>query len=213
MYVAFPLAGYLVGSVPFGVIIARARGINLRNVGSGNVGATNVARALGRKWGYACFFLDMFKGLAPVLAAGALLRGLEGFPSPAHQAAWLAAGFGTIAGHIFPVWLKFHGGKGVATALGVVLGIYPYFTFPGLCAFALWAVLVLAWRYISLGSITAAAAFVPLFVAFNRPVADYWPLLAFAAAMAALIITRHRQNIARLAKGNESKINLGRAKD
>ncbi len=211
MYVAFPLAGYVVGSVPFGVLIARARGIDLRKVGSGNVGATNVARALGRKWGYVCFLLDMLKGLVPVATAGLLLGGLKDFPAPAHQAAWLATGFGAIAGHVFPVWLRFRGGKGVATALGVVLGIYPYFTFPGLCAFALWAAVVLTWRYISLGSITAAAAFAPLFAAFNRPVGEYWPLLAFAGAMAAMIIARHRQNIARLVRGNENKINLGRA--
>jgi glycerol-3-phosphate acyltransferase PlsY len=206
MFVLFPVAAYLIGSTPVGVLIARSKGIDLRAVGSGNMGATNVARILGRRWGYLCFFCDVAKGFVPVLAAGLLLRRQDGFPTAADQAAWLAVGFGAIAGHVFSFYLRFRGGKGVATALGVVLGIYPYFTWPGLCAFAVWIAVTLVSRYVSLGSIVAACAFLPLFALFNRPVRSLWPLGAFAAAMVVLLIWRHRTNLQRLLKGEENKI-------
>jgi glycerol-3-phosphate acyltransferase PlsY len=185
--------------------------VDLRAVGSGNVGATNVGRALGAKWGYLCFFLDVAKGLAPVLAAGAILRTSADFPTLLHQASWLAVGFGTIAGHVFSFYLRFRGGKGVATALGVVLGIFPYFTYAGLAAFAVWVAVTWISRYVSLGSVVAAAAFLPLFLIINSLVLSesldkLWPLGVFAAAMGALIIVRHRANIRRLLAGTESKI-------
>ncbi len=206
----FLVAGYLAGSIPFGVLIARARGVDLRKTGSGNVGATNVGRVLGRKWGYLCFFLDMAKGLLPTLAAVLLVRAggeaAGGAPGQLQQAVWLAAGMGAIFGHVFNVWLGFRGGKGVATALGVVLGIWPYFTVAGLAAFGIWIVVTLISRYVSVGSIVAAVAFVALFAAFNWPPAALWPLGTFAAAMAALIIILHRANIGRLLKGTENKI-------
>ena len=204
---AFPVAGYVIGSTPFGVIIARAKGVNLRSVGSGNVGATNVGRTVGKTWGYICFLLDVAKGLVPVLLAGALLRGRPGFPTALHQAAWLGAGCGVILGHVFSFWLKFRGGKGVASSLGVVLGVWPYLALPGLAALGVWIVVTLVARYVSLGSIAAAAAFLPLFVAFNRGrVRSLLPLLVFAAAMVVLIIARHRGNIRRLLGGTENKI-------
>ena len=211
LLVVFPLAAYGIGATPFGVMLARLRGVDLRSVGSGNVGATNVGRALGRKWGYLCFFLDVGKGLAPVLAAGAILRTSADFPTLLHQASWLAVGFGAIAGHVFSFYLRFRGGKGVATALGVVLGIFPYFTYAGLAAFGVWVAVTLASRYVSLGSVVAAAAFLPLFVLINwlvlgRCLARLWLLGVFAAVMAALIIVRHRSNIQRLLAGTESKI-------
>ena len=211
LLVVLPLAAYAIGATPFGVILSRLRGVDLRTVGSGNVGATNVARALGRNWGYLCFFLDVGKGLAPVLVAGAILRPLAGFPTSLHQASWLAVGFGAIMGHVFSFYLRFRGGKGVATALGVVLGIFPYFTYAGLAAFALWVAVTLTSRYVSLGSVVAAAAFLPLFAGINQFVlgvslADVWPLGVFAVAMAGLILVRHRRNIRRLLAGTESKI-------
>ena len=217
----FPLAAYAIGSTPFGVIIARARGVDLRGRGSGNIGATNVGRVLGRKWGCLCFVLDLLKGLVPVLLVGLYLS-RRGGGVPLHsqaawlQAAWLAAAFGTIAGHVFSFWLKFRGGKGVATSLGVLMGLYPYFTWVGLAALGLWCLVVLIWRYVSLASITAAAAFPLLFVAACWVVDDWkvtrlWPLLAFAAAMAALVVVRHRSNIQRLLAGTENKIGQGKA--
>ncbi|MGC9454125.1 MAG: glycerol-3-phosphate 1-O-acyltransferase PlsY [Phycisphaerae bacterium] len=210
LLVVFPLAAYVLGSTPFGVLLARAHGVDLRKVGSGNVGATNVARALGRKWGYICFLLDMGKGLAAVLVAGLLLRGLKEFPTLVHQASWLGVGCGVILGHIFSFYLRFRGGKGVATALGVVVGIYPYFTFAGLAALGVWIVVVLWKRYVSLASLAAAGAFLPLFVAFNWPVVHVWPLGAFAAVMVGLIVLRHRDNIRRLLAGTENRIGAKR---
>jgi glycerol-3-phosphate acyltransferase PlsY len=207
-YVVLPLAAYVVGATPVGVLLARAHGVDLRRVGSGNVGATNVGRVLGRRWGYLCFVLDVLKGLLPTAAAVALVRPAAGqVPSPAQQAAWLAVGLAAVLGHVFSFYLRFRGGKGVATALGVVLGIYPYFTTAGLVALGLWVAVTLTSRYVSLGSIVAAVGFVPLLAAFNyRTIGRLWPLLAFAAAVAVLILIRHRSNIRRLLSGTENKI-------
>lgn len=212
-FAVLPAGAYLVGSIPFGVIISRFHGVDLRTRGSGNIGATNVGRVIGAKWGYLCFVLDTLKGLGPVLGMGAYLGGTGGVPPLESQAAWLAVAFAVIAGHVFSVYLKFRGGKGVATSLGVLLGFYPYFTWAGLAALGVWVAVVLIWRYVSLASIVAAASFPALFVGTcvlaARPVWRLWPLLAFAVAMALLVIARHRGNIARLLKGTENKI--GRA--
>ena len=123
------------------------------------------------------------------------------------QAAWLAVGFGAIAGHVFSFYLRFHGGKGVATSLGVLLGIFPYFTWPGLAALGVWVAVTLVSRYVSLGCICAAAGFVVFFALFNHArLGAIWPLGAFAAVMAALPILRHRGNIARRLAGTENRI-------
>lgn len=209
LFAVFPLAAYLVGSIPFGVMIARAKGIDLRARGSGNVGATNVGRVVGRRWGCLCFALDVAKGLGPVLLVGLYLR-QGGELTAFRQAGWLATAFGAIAGHVFSFWLRFRGGKGVATSLGALLGFYPYFTYAGLAALGVWCVVVLIWRYVSLASIAAAGAFPLLFLATcglaRRSIQQLWPLLAFAVAMAALVVARHRGNIARLLAGTENKI-------
>jgi glycerol-3-phosphate acyltransferase PlsY len=220
LFVVFPLAAYVIGATPFGVLLARAKGVDLRKAGSGNVGATNVGRVLGRRWGYLCFVLDVAKGLLPVLAVGAMLRPVQPLgaavvhPDIAMQAAWLLVACGAICGHVFSFYLGFHGGKGVATGLGVVLGIWPYFTVPGLAALAIWVALTLTTRYVSVGSIVAAGAFVPLVAGYcmirHWPPAELWPLLAFASAMVALIIVRHRTNISRLLQGTENKVGAGR---
>ncbi len=201
-------AAYLVGSIPFGVLIARAHGKDLRAIGSGNIGATNVARALGKKWAYLCFALDCMKGLVPMLIAGRLVSSP---PAIGALSLWLAVGCAAVAGHIFPVYLRFKGGKGVATALGIVLGLYPYYTIPGLVTFAVWAIVVLLSKYVSLASIVAAVAFpVSLVVAIsiNRgwTFASLWPLIIVAVLIAALIVIRHAENIKRLLDGSESKV-------
>ncbi|MCD6365345.1 MAG: glycerol-3-phosphate 1-O-acyltransferase PlsY [Planctomycetes bacterium] len=202
-----PAAAYVIGSTPFGVIIARARGVDLRKSGSGNVGATNVARVLGRRLGMLCFVLDVMKGLLPTLAAGAVLRSGRDVPTTLHLSAWLGVAMGCILGHVFSFYLAFRGGKGVATSLGVVLGVFPYFTWPGLAALGVWVAVAAASRYVSLASIVAAAAFVAFFAAFNRNELDrLWPLGAFAAVIAGLIIFRHSSNIRRLLDGTENRI-------
>jgi len=206
LLVLFPLAAYVVGATPFGVLLARAHGVDLRKVGSGNVGATNCGRALGARWGCLCFLLDVSKGLLPVLLVGWVVRSGGARPGLLQQTAWLLTGCGAIAGHVFSFYLRFRGGKGVATALGVVLGVWPYLTYAGLIALAVWLAVTLTSRYVSLGSIAAAGAFLPAFVALNWPPGDLWPMGVFAALMIALILLRHRSNIARLMKGTENKI-------
>jgi glycerol-3-phosphate acyltransferase PlsY len=206
MLAVFVLGAYVLGATPVGFLVARAKGIDIRTRGSGNVGATNVGRVLGRKWGYFCFLLDLLKGLIPTLLAGWLVRAGQ-VPAPAWQGVWLAAGLGAILGHVFSFYLRFKGGKGVATSLGVVLGIWPYFTWAGLTAFALWVLFVLVFHYVSLASVVAAVAFVPLVIAWNWPIwPRLWPLLVFASAMALLILVRHRSNIRRLIAGTENRI-------
>jgi len=223
MFGLLPPAAYVIGATPFAFIIARGKGIDLRKVGSGNVGATNCGRACGRGWGYLCFALDVAKGLLPVLIVGMMLRpewapggaaaakpgGQPWVPGAIQQAAWLLTGCCAIMGHVLPFWLRFRGGKGVATALGVVLGIWPFFTLAGLAALGVWIIVTLVSRYVSLGSIAAAGVFLPAFAAFNWPPTALWPMAAFAAAMAGLIVFRHRANISRLLAGTENKIGSG----
>jgi glycerol-3-phosphate acyltransferase PlsY len=216
MYVVFIIAmvgAYLLGSVPFGVIIARAHGKDLRTIGSGNIGATNVSRALGRKWGYTCFGLDVLKGLIPMLAFRVVALAYMGtaIDSPSFLALWLLVGIAAIVGHIFPVYLRFKGGKGVATSFGVALGLWPYFTISALIALAVWIAVVLTWRYISLASICAAVTFPVSLVLGILAIpawhaATLWPLLIAATLIPLLVIVRHRQNIHRLLSGTESKI-------
>ena len=207
VFVLLIIAGYLLGSVPFGLLIAKAHGKNLRSIGSGNIGATNVARALGKKWAYICFVLDCLKGLGPMLLTKTLV---DSPPDVGALALWLAVGCATILGHVFPVYLKFKGGKGVATSLGVVLGLYPYYTLPGVIAFVIWVIFVLIWRYISLASMAAAVAFpIALIIAIVlRPAWEFvnlWPLIIVALVMPALVILRHVENIKRLLEGSEAK--------
>ncbi|MHC4619449.1 MAG: glycerol-3-phosphate 1-O-acyltransferase PlsY [Planctomycetota bacterium] len=202
------IPAYLLGSVPFGLIIARAHGKDLRAIGSGNIGATNVSRALGRKWAYFCFLLDVLKGLVPTLLAVLLVSSP---PTITELLLVLAVGVAAILGHIFPLYLKFKGGKGVATSLGVALGLWPFYTLCALFAFAVWVVVVLIWRYISLASIIASLAFPVALVLAIILVPDWqllqlWPLLVAAAAIPVMVILRHRENIKRLAAGTESKV-------
>lgn len=208
------IIAYLLGSIPFGVLIAKARGKDLRSIGSGNIGATNVARALGRKWAYLCFLLDVLKGLIPMLAIMPFTKPLSS-QSYAERIVllwlWLAVGCAAILGHILPIYLKFKGGKGVATSLGVALGLWPYYTICASFAIAIWAVVVLIWRYVSLASITASVAFPLLLILaiILRPSWDFinlWPLLIAATAIPLMVIIRHRENIKRLLAGTESQV-------
>lgn len=207
-FVILIICAYLLGSIPFGLIIARAHGKDLRSIGSGNIGATNLSRALGKKWAYLCFFLDVTKGLVPMLVATSFISSP---PAVAELFLALAAGCAAILGHIFPIYVKFRGGKGVATSFGVALGLWPYYTICAAAAFLIWGVVVLLWRYISLASVAASIAF-PLtlvLVIVLTPrwnFADLWPLLTAAIAIPIMVIARHRQNIKRLIAGTESKI-------
>lgn len=207
------IIAYLLGSIPFGYLIVRLReGSDVRKTGSGGMGATNVSRRAGKTAGAVTLLLDAMKGAAAVIIAKVLL-GLpiftEGGQSPPSlQTAywWVAAvAVAVIVGHIFPVWLGFRGGKGVATGLGVFLMLAPISV---ALAVLLFVFVVALTRYVSLGSILATAT-IPLFVLlqdrFIRPVADLMSLVTAASAGAILIIFAHRENIARLIQGTESK--------
>jgi glycerol-3-phosphate acyltransferase PlsY len=202
------IGAYLLGSIPFGLIIAAAHGKDLRSIGSGNIGATNLSRALGRRWAYLCFLLDAAKGLVPMLAATYIFSSP---PSIAQLLLALAVGCAAILGHIFPIYIKFRGGKGIATSFGVALGLWPYYTICAAAAFLIWVMVVLLWRYISLASIAAAVAFplaLVLMIALTPAwhFVNLWPLLIVAIVIPIMVIVRHRENIKRLIAGTESKI-------
>jgi glycerol-3-phosphate acyltransferase PlsY len=202
------IISYLLGSVPFAMIIASAHGKNLRQIGSGNIGATNLSRAVGRKWGYLCFALDVSKGFIPTFIAG---RFITEQPDAAEYFLWLLVGIAAVLGHIFPVYLKFKGGKGVAASLGVALGLWPYFTICAAIAVAAWIIVVLISRYVSLASIIASLIF-PLALALlifainDWTFSNLWPLFIAAVGIPTMVIVRHRDNIKRIAAGTESKI-------
>ncbi len=202
------IAAYLLGSVPFGFLMAAAHGKDLRKIGSGNIGATNLSRALGKKWAYLCFALDVSKGLFPTLIAGRIITAP---PNATDLLLWLLVGIAAILGHVFPVYLKFKGGKGVATSFGVALGLWPYFTLCAAIAIVIWIIVVLIWRYVSLASIIASVLFPVSFIVLTTAVgswrfSDLWPLIIAAVGIPVMVITRHRQNIKRIFAGTESKI-------
>lgn len=196
------IIAYLLGSIPFGYLIVHSKeGADIRETGSGGTGATNVSRRAGKVAGVLTLVLDALKGSAAVLIA----RVVAG---PSLPAQWLlaAAAIAVIVGHIFPVWLGFRGGKGVATGVGVFLALAPVAL---LCAGVLFVAIVVFTRFVSLGSMVAAVT-LPLFIWFQsvfvQPVADLRPLLTAAIVCAALILFAHRGNIGRLARGTESQI-------
>jgi glycerol-3-phosphate acyltransferase PlsY len=221
MYLIFApaiLGAYLLGSIPFGVLIARAYGKDLRAIGSGNIGATNVARALGKKWAYACFALDVLKGMIPMLVTMPLVtsKSTQGNEFILHLL-WLAVGCAAIIGHIFPIYLKFKGGKGVSTSFGVALGLWPYYSICALIAISVWIAVVLIWRYVSLASIVASVTFplaliLAIVIKSGWTFTTLWPLVIAATVIPLMVIIRHRENIKRLLAGTESKILHGKNK-
>jgi glycerol-3-phosphate acyltransferase PlsY len=191
---AFALvAGYLLGSIPFGYLAGRLKGVDIRTRGSGNVGAANVFRNLGRSWGIAVAACDVGKGTAAVVIA----RAVTDDPWP------ILVGAAVMVGAIFPVWLGFRGGKGVAAGAGVMIGLFPLVS---ALLVPLWLVLVLLTRITSLASVITAVAFTPLAAAFGAS----WEYLVLAGAMSLLVLFRHRANIARLLAGKEARIELRR---
>lgn len=194
---AIIVAAYLLGSVPFGIFVARARGVDIRKVGSGNIGATNVFRVVGKKWGLLTFFLDFLKGLAPTLTA----RLLFGDTAPV----WvpLVCGCAAILGHNFSVFLKFTGGKGIATSGGVLLGAAPLAVLIGLLS---WAALTFGTGYVSVGSV--GAAFVLAIAAWPIYLSRGWALPAVLTLLGLLAIWKHRANIVRLCRGEEHRFNF-----
>lgn len=201
---------YLCGSLPFGLLIARTvAGIDIRQQGSGNIGATNVSRVLGAKWGITALLLDALKGLLPVLL---IPRFFAESGTGWFVLLQVLAGVATVVGHMFPVWLKFRGGKGVATSLGVVVVLTP---FGSLAAFGGFALCMLASRIVALSSIVAALVFAvgQMFILQPNPFAvEKLPISVFSLAVPALIVVQHRSNIGRLMRGEEKKFQFGGAR-
>ncbi len=185
---------YLLGSIPFAYLAGRLNGVDLRTVGSGNLGATNVFRTLGRTVGVTVMVLDIAKGAFAVLIAQWVVGG-PWWP--------IAAGALAILGHVFPVWTGFRGGKGVAVGAGALLGLVPAASGT---LIVLWLLIVVLTRYVSVASIACAVAAAPLAWAFGAP----WPYVVFIGLAGLFVIVRHRQNIVRLLGGTENRIQLGR---
>lgn len=209
-----PIA-FLAGSIPTGLLIGKAKGIDIREHGSKNIGATNLGRVLGKKYFFICFIIDFAKGFVPPLLCGFALKTLGTLEVPASAAwIWLATMVAAVLGNVFNPWLSFKGGKGVATAIGALVGIFPALGVPGVVAFAAWITALKTWGYISAASIVAAlmvpAATILMFVladSYNE--VSSWklglPFIIVSACISALVIFKHRANIARLRAGTEPK--------
>ena len=194
------VGSYLIGSIPFGYLAGRLCGIDIRTKGSGNIGATNALRVLGKKWGYAVFLLDFLKAWLPVKLA--LGWGIALMVHPA-SAPGALAGLCALLGHSFPVWLSFKGGKGIASSAGVMVGLFSLAVF--LVCLGMWLLLFTVTRYVSIASIVAAIslpAAVGILVLLHR--AD-WLGFTVSVMMAFLAIWRHRSNIVRLRTGTEPR--------
>jgi acyl phosphate:glycerol-3-phosphate acyltransferase len=198
-YMLTALGAYLVGATPTGYLFARARGVDIRSVGSGNIGATNVFRILGKGPGICVLLIDALKGWLPVFIL-APLAGQAFAIQDSHALDWLriTAGLGAVLGHNFTFWLRFKGGKGIATSAGVLVGLVPL---PFLVVLAVFLVVLATTRYMSLASISGAAA-LPFGVWFISHNPNLTGVTAFMAAMA---IYKHKSNIRRLLNGTESR--------
>ena len=195
------LVGYLIGSVPAGYLAGCIAGIDIRKVGSGNIGATNVLRILGKRYGYPVFLFDFLKGVAAVEMSILIFDSYH--PAASRELCGILGGVSSVIGHSYPVWLNFKGGKGVATTAGVVFALIP---FAALVMCVVWVAAFQASRYVSVASIAAAIA-LPVtvgallyFEQLNKPV-----LLYFSIWLAAVVIVRHRSNVSRLLNGTEPR--------
>jgi len=189
------LAGYGLGSIPFGLLLTRWAGLgDVRRIGSGNIGATNVLRTGHRGLAAATLLLDLLKGTIAVLIVYEIAKRFVAFD--AYRLAYVA-GLGALLGHLYPVWLRFYGGKGVATFIGVLIGVH----WPAAVVFGLvWAMIAAGWRFSSLASLGATAAVVVYYLLFGQAG------LPFIVLMAALIFVKHQTNIRRLLSGEETRI-------
>ena len=211
---AWMICGYLIGSIPFGWLIGKARGMDIREHGSKNIGATNCGRVCGWPYGVAAFLLDVGKGFFPALAAVVWLPAtIVGYESDRWLPTILIA-IAPILGHVFPVFLRLKGGKAVATALGVVLAL-PMLRWPALAAFGVWCLVTGVTRYVSVGSTAAALTLLAIYLYVERSDLCYCklPVTVLVILVVAMVIVRHRSNYVRLWKGTESKLWGGRKAD
>jgi len=196
------IASYLLGSIPFGYLAGRLVGIDIRKVGSGNVGATNVVRVLGKRYGYPVFALDFLKGFGAVKISMLMAPGRPpDWNSP--EIFGILAAMCSVLGHLYPPWLKFNGGKGVATSAGALLALAPVATLIGI---AIWVVMFWLTRYVSLASITAAVVLpIVILVVRSHDQNNGRPLVYSSVCVAAVVIWRHRSNLSRLIRGTEPR--------
>lgn len=202
----FCVLSYLLGAVPFGFLLGKARGIDVRRVGSGNTGATNVFRTVGKVWGIVTFFLDVLKGFVPAFVFPILIRDLVQMAVCPMYGVGILCGVYAIVGHNWPVYLKFRGGKGVATSAGVLLGVSPLVVI--LAAFV-WGGVFLCSRYVSVASMSVAL-FVPVCGWILHVEDNYCLRPLVLTALGAVVIIRHKSNIARLRNGTESRFVFGK---
>ena len=199
---AFCALGYLFGSFPAGYIAGRMAGVDVRSLGSGNIGATNVLRVLGKRWGYTVFFVDAFKGFAAVRLTFFFVKGLPAAQPYAEYFGILTAVM-CIVGHTFPVWLGFKGGKGVATSAGALFGLMP-FVVP--CIVLIWVIVFETTRYVSVASIVGATSLPIVVGLFLRwKFLEGAALFYFSVLIALLVLWRHRSNFSRLLNGTEQR--------
>ena len=198
----FLLGSYLLGSIPFGYLAGRLQGIDIRQAGSCNVGATNVVRVLGKGYGYSVFALDCSKGFAAVKISMLMATGRPPeWNSP--EIFGILAAMCSVLGHLYPPWLKFKGGKGVATSAGALLALTPVATLIGV---AIWIIVFWLTRYVSLASITAAVVLpIVILVVGSQDQNKRKPLVYSSACVAAVVIWRHRSNLSRLIRGTEPR--------
>jgi glycerol-3-phosphate acyltransferase PlsY len=205
-------SAYLTGSIPFGVLIAKTKGVNIQEHGSKNIGATNVGRVLGKKLGILCFLLDVLKGALPVLIVG-LFAGLFGQSmehiETSEMLLWICVALASLLGHMYSPFLKFGGGKGVATTFGGMVAMWPLLTVPVFVAFLAWVITLKATRMISLASLVAAAVLFAdaiVSVILKATVGHAWPLLAATGLITTMVFWKHRSNIGRILRGVEPKV-------
>jgi glycerol-3-phosphate acyltransferase PlsY len=202
LIIACCAVGYFFGSFPAGYFAGRLAGVDVRSQGSGNIGATNVLRVLGKRWGYPVFAIDVVKGFAAVRLAFVLVKYWPTAQPYAEHLAILTAMM-SVVGHMFPIWLGFKGGKGVATTAGALFGLMPWVV-P--CIFLIWYIVFQITRYVSLASIIAAIALPIVAALFARwRFIDTWALVYFCILIMVLVLWRHRSNFSRLLKGTEQR--------
>lgn len=222
IWLGFVLMAYLCGAIPFGLLIGLAKGVDVRQHGSKNIGTANVGRTLGRKFGVLTFFLDALKGFIPTLGAGLFLQTVARPEVPPALAwMWLTVGLSAIAGHMFSPFLGFKGGKGVATGFGSLLAIFPILSLPAVAALVLWAVSVKVTKFIGFSSCLAAVS-IPLWLFVVIPVSrsmgffvrpehsdvtwPMWPYATVGVLLAVMVVWKHRSNIGRMIAGTEPRV-------
>ena len=196
-FVAVVIGSYLIGSIPSGLVIGKLKGIDVREYGSGNIGTTNVLRTLGARWGAIVLIADVLKGVIAVLLARYIIE------TPTGE---MAAGFAAVAGHDWSLFLKFKGGRGVATSLGGLLPLAMPGPLSGVIGLAIFVLVTLASRYVSLASIVGSLSAVVAMAVFLGLDRVPWQYLVYIVVVVALIIYQHRDNIGRLLSGTESKL-------